>query len=95
MKASEFRKLIREEVGKALNERPELELGKAIGNVPPGVDRNRSTEFDKRSFDALAKTLKPFNDVEKAEYLAKIIGKLNLNYNAVANLRKKLQELHK
>lgn len=94
MNSSKLKQIIREEVGKALNERPELEVGKAIGNVPPGVDRNRSTEFDKRSFDALAKTLKPFNDIEKAEYLAKIVGKLNLNYNAIANLRKKLQELY-
>ena len=94
MNSSKLKQIIREEVGKALNEKPELEVGKAIGNVPPGVDRNRSTEFDKRSFDALAKTLKPLNDLDKAEYLAKIVRKLNLNYNAIASLRKKLQELY-
>ena len=93
MKAPEFKKLIREEVSNALSER-EIELGKAIGNIPPGVDRNRSIEFDKKSFDALARTLKPLNDLEKAKYLAKIVEKLNLSYNAIANLRKLLQELH-
>ena len=82
------------ESASVVNERPELELGKAIGNIPAGVDRNRNTEFDKKSFDALAKTLNPLNDLEKATYLAKIVEKLNLNYNAIANLRKKLQELH-
>jgi len=49
MKASEFRKLIREEIQKTLNE-GELEVGKAIGNIPRGVDRNRSIEFDKKIF---------------------------------------------
>ena len=93
MKAPEFKKLIREEVSNALSER-EIELGKAIGNIPAGVDRNRSIEFDKKSFDALARTLKPLNDLEKAKYLAKIVEKLNLSYNAIANLRKLLQELH-
>ena len=93
MKASEFKKLIHEEVSNALNER-EIELGKAIGNIPPGVDRNRSIEFDKKSFDALARTLKPLNDLQKAEYLAKIVEKLNVSYNTIANLRKLLQELH-
>jgi len=48
----------------------------------------------KRSFEALAKTLKPLNDVEKAKYLAKIVEKLNLSYNAIANLRRQLQELY-
>ena len=94
MKLSQLKQIIREEVGKTLNEKPELELGKAIGNVPPGVDRNRSIEFDRKSFDSLAKTLKSFNELEKAEYLAKIIKKLNLSYNTIANLRKLLQELY-
>jgi len=77
----------------AINER-ELEVGKAIGNIPAGVDRNRSTEFDKKSFDALAKTLKPLNNQQKAEYLAKVIEKLNLDRNTtIAQLRKLLQEL--
>lgn len=93
MKATEFRKLIREEVRNSLNER-ELELGKAIGNLPPGVDRNRSLEFDKKSLESLARTLEPLNKVEKAEYLAKVIEKLELDYTTITNLRRLLQELY-
>ena len=93
MKLSQLKKLIQEKVRNALNEQ-ELEVGKAIGNIPPGVDRNRSTEFDKNSFNALAKTLQPLNKQEKAEYLFKIIKKLNLDRNTtIAQLRQLLQEL--
>jgi hypothetical protein len=93
MKASELRKLIREEVSNALNEQ-ELEVGKAIGNIPAGVNRDRSIEFDKTSFDALAKTLQSLNNQEKAEYLFKVIKKLDLDrYTTIAHLRQLLQEL--
>jgi hypothetical protein len=93
MKLSQLKQIIKEEISNALNER-ELEVGKAIGNIPPGVDRNRSIEFDKTSFDALAKTLKPLDNQQKAEYLFKVIKKLDLDrYTTIAHLRQLLQEL--
>jgi hypothetical protein len=93
MKISQLKQIIKEEISNVLNEQ-ELEVGKAIGNIPPGVNRNRSIEFDKTSFDALAKTLQSLNNQEKAEYLFKIIKKLNLDRNTtIAQLRKLLQDL--
>ena len=93
MNSKQLKQIIREEISNTLNER-ELEVGKAIGNIPTGMDRDRRSEFDKRSFDALAKTLKPLDNQQKAEYLAKVIEKLNLDrYTTIAHLRKLLQDL--